>query len=91
MSEMYPTIDSYGHVESEEEVERVRTAVEWLNASETVGAWEENANLHSAADMRAEMAEDVHIAVIEPWEDHGDYETTTCTICGGELEREKEL
>lgn len=90
MAERYPTNDSWGHVESDELAERIRDAIEVLNDSETVAQYEENANLHSAHAMREELAASLHVADIEPWQPNNGYETTTCVICGAELERDAE-
>jgi hypothetical protein len=94
MSERYPTNDAWGHCQSEQEVSKLLAAIEVLNSSETVAQYEENANWHHAKQSREELAEDLHVADIEPWQPSAyddDLETTTCVICGAELEREVEL
>ena len=90
MAERYPTNDSWGHCQDEQEVSKLLAAIEVMNSSGTVAMYEENANLHSARSMREELAGELHVADIEPWqksEDDENYETTTCIICGAEMER----
>ena len=85
---LYPTEDAWGHCLDEQQVSKLTAALEVLNESEVIGAMEENANHHSAADFRREMIDSLHVADIDGWERHDDYESATCKICDGELERE---
>lgn len=79
------------HAESQAEVDAIKAAVATLNASETVGNYEENANHHSAAEFREEMAADIHVPkVTAEWvlDRRGGYEHSTCDICGREVSRD---
>lgn len=84
---LFGTEDSNGHVRSEADVLRLREAISLLNADATVGACEENANHHSEARFREEMARDFHVANVDEWtpDEHEpeNYEEGECTICGG--------